>query len=289
MILRSFLFVPADSEKKLLKARTSGADALIVDLEDSVVPENRARARGMVREFLSDRPASSVWLRINPLNTADSDLDLALAAAAPAGLVIPKVEEVKALRSLDSRLTEIECMHGLPEGGIKVMPIATETPRAVLGLSEYRNTPPRLAALTWGAEDLSAALGAVTNRNADGDLMLTYRMVRSLALIAAAAAGVPAVETLYPDFRDMGGLEYMARAARREGFAGMLAIHPDQIPAINAAFTPSADDVAQARRIVAAFEGGRGVVSLDGHMLDRPHLTQAQNILALSDALKRAR
>jgi citrate lyase subunit beta / citryl-CoA lyase len=288
MILRSFLFVPADSDKKLLKARTSGSDALIVDLEDSVVPEKRVRARGMAREFLSDRPMSSVWLRINPLNTADGDLDLALAAAAPAGLVIPKAEDVEALRSLDCRLTEIERRHNLPEGGIKVMPIATETPRAVLGLSEYRNPVPRLAALTWGAEDLSAALGAVTNRTDDGDLVFTYRVVRSLALIAAVAAGVAAVETLYPDFRDMGGLEHAARQARREGFTGMLAIHPDQIPAINAAFTPSDDDVAQARRIVAAFSTGIGVVSLDGRMLDRPHLTRAQNILALAEAHKRA-
>ncbi|MDE2184626.1 MAG: CoA ester lyase [Alphaproteobacteria bacterium] len=287
MIPRSFLFVPADSEKKLLRARSAGADALILDLEDSVLPENRGRARGLAREFLADRPRSSVWLRINPLDGGDSSADLALASAGPAGLVIPKLEEIAALHALDTRLTAAEQAAGLPHGGIKVMPIATETPRAVLGLSEYRNAPPRLAALTWGAEDLSAALGAVTNRNADGDLAFTYRVVRSLALIAAVAAGVPAIETLYPDFRDMSGLDQVARLARREGFSGMLAIHPDQIPAINGAFTPSAEDVALARRIVAAFAGGQGVVSLDGKMLDRPHLVQAQRVIETAEALER--
>ena len=287
MILRSLLFVPADSEKKLAKARTSPADALILDLEDSVAPENRVRARAMVREFLKDRHPQSVWVRINPVAGADYRLELAeVGAAAPAGLVVPKPDSPEVLRQLDRDLTNVEIACGLPQGGIKLMPVATETPLSVLNLAEYRNPPPRLAALTWGAEDLSAALGAATNRETDGALTFTYRMVRSLALIAAKAAGVPAIETLLADFHNAKGLEQTARTARRDGFSGMLAIHPDQVEIINTAFTPSTDDIAHARLVVAAFAGGAGVASLDGKMLDRPHLLQAQNLLTLADALQ---
>ena len=285
MILRSFLFVPADSEKKLAKARTSPADALILDLEDSVAPENRARARGLMREFLQAGHRQSLWVRINAVGSGDYRADLAEAAASsPAGLVVPKPDSPDVLRTLDRDLTELEMTNGLPQGGIKVIPVATETPAAVLGLMDYRTPPPRLAALTWGAEDLSAALGAATNREPDGDFVFTYKVVRSLALIAAKAAGVAAVETLHADFRDAAGLERVARTARRDGFSGMLAIHPDQVGIINAAFAPSAGDVAQARRVIAAFAGGAGVASLDGRMLDKPHLMQAQNVLALAEA-----
>jgi len=288
MILRSLLFVPADSEKKLAKARAVPADALILDLEDSVAPANRAKARVLAREFLSEKHSQSLWVRVNPVGSADYKLDLAeIAATAPAGLVVPKPDSPDALRALDRDLTEIEIAHGLPRGDIKLIPVATETPRAVLSLMDYRDPPPRLAALTWGAEDLSAALGAATNREADGEFAFTYELVRSLALIAAKAAGVAAIETVHADLRDAKGLERVAKTARRDGFSGMLAIHPDQVEIINAAFTPSPEELAEAARIVAAFTGGAGVTSLDGNMLDAPHLKRAQNILALAEALRR--
>jgi len=286
MILRSLLFVPADSEKKLAKARAVPADALILDLEDSVAPDNRAKARALVCEFLKEKSAQSIFVRINPVGSADYKADLAEIAAV-AGLVVPKPDSPDALRALDRALTQIENAHGLAPGGIKLIPIATETPAAVLSLMDYRNPPPRLAALTWGAEDLSAALGAATNRDADGEFAFTYKMVRSLALIAAKAAGVEAIETVHADMRDAKGLERVARTARRDGFSGMLAIHPDQVEIINAAFTPSPEDVAEAGRIVAVFAGGAGVTSLDGNMLDAPHLKRAENILALAESLKR--
>jgi citrate lyase subunit beta/citryl-CoA lyase len=286
MILRSLLFVPADSEKKLAKARTSPADALILDLEDSVAPENKVKARALAREFLKENHPHAVWVRINAVGSAGYRAELTeIAAAALAGLVVPKPDAPDELRILDRDLAEIEKAHGLPQGGIKIIPVATETPRAVLSLMDYRNPPPRLAALAWGAEDLSAALGAATNREADGEFAFTYRMVRSLTLIAAKAAGVAAIETLHAAFRDAKGLERVAQTARRDGFSGMLAIHPDQVEVINAAFTPSTEEVAQAGRVVAAFAGGVGVASLDGRMLDTPHLTQAQNLLALADAI----
>jgi citrate lyase subunit beta/citryl-CoA lyase len=286
MILRSFLFVPADSEKKLAKARTSPADALILDLEDSVALENKLKARALAREFLKEEHRQAIWVRINAVGGADYRAELTdVAAAAPAGLIVPKPGSPDVLRVLDRDLTKVEKIHGLPQGGIEVIPVATETPRAVLSLMDYRDPPPRLAGLTWGAEDLSAALGAATNREAEGEFAFTYRMVRSLTLIAAKAAGVAAIETLHAAFRDAEGLERIARTARRDGFSGMLAIHPDQVEVINAAFTPSSEEVAQARRIVGAFAKGAGVASLDGRMLDKPHLKQAQTLLALADAL----
>jgi citrate lyase subunit beta/citryl-CoA lyase len=287
MILRSLLFVPADSERKLEKARASKADAVILDLEDSVAPKNRPRARDLLREFskaVVSGPA--LWVRINPLDSADcaGDLDTVIAAK-PAGVVVPKADSPGTLRELDRELSQRERAHDLPEGSIRVIPVATETPAAVLSLFEYRNPPPRLQALTWGAEDLSAALGAATNRDEHGEFGFTYKVVRTLCLIAAKAAGVDAIETLHADFRDGAGLERVARTANREGFTGMLAIHPDQVDIINAAFTPSPDDVVHARRVVEAFAGGAGVASIDGKMLDQPHLKQAQHILRVHETL----
>ena len=291
MILRSLLFVPADSERKLEKARGSNADALILDLEDSVAAQNRPRARELVREFAksaSSHPA--LWVRINPPGSADcnDDLDSAVHAKV-SGLVVPKAESPDALRALDAELTRRERAQGLPEGAIGLLPVATETPAAVLALGEYRNPPPRLRALTWGAEDLSAALGAATNRDETGAFAFTYRVVRSLCLIAAKAAGVDAIETLHADFRDRAGLEHAARTAQRDGFTGMLAIHPDQVDIINGAFTPSSADIEHARRVVAAFADGAGVASLEGKMLDQPHLKQAQHILGVHEALSGSR
>jgi citrate lyase subunit beta/citryl-CoA lyase len=287
MILRSFLFVPADSEKKLAKARGSAADALILDLEDSVAAENRPRARSMVREFLREQHPQAIWVRVNPLDSSDFVPDIeAIVPGAPAGLVIPKPDGPYVLNVADAHLITQETEAGLPLGSIKLMPVATETPIAVLSLGEYRSPPPRLAALTWGAEDLSAALGGAGNRDDNGEFLLTFKIVRTLCLIAAKAAGVEAIETLHANFRDPAGLDRAARAAQRQGFSGMLAIHPDQVETINEAFMPSATDVEHARKVVAAFESGAGVASLDGRMLDQPHLKQARHVLALAEHLR---
>ncbi|MGZ5939034.1 MAG: HpcH/HpaI aldolase/citrate lyase family protein [Rhizomicrobium sp.] len=288
MILRSLLFVPADSEKKLAKSKSSPADALILDLEDSVAPENRIKARGLARDFLNDAHRQSIWVRINPVSSPDFVADMeAVVASAPAGLVVPKPDGPQDLLKLDAHLITLETKAGLPQRSIKLLPVATETPTAVLSLQDYRNAPPRLAALSWGAEDLAAALGAATNRDDNGEFLFIHKMVRALVLIAAKAAGVDAIETLHADFRDMKGLERAARLAQREGFSGMLAIHPDQVEPINAAFTPSAADIEHATKVVAAFAGGAGVASLDGKMLDQPHLKQARHVLALAEALRR--
>ncbi len=286
MILRSLLFVPADSEKKLAKAKSSPADALILDLEDSVTPQNRAHARGLVREFLKETHAQSVWVRINPLGSDDFIRDVeAVVASNPAGLVVPKPDGPHVLNVIDAHLILRETNANIPHGSIKLLPVATETPTAALSLQDYRSPPPRLAALTWGAEDLAAALGAAANRDGSGEFLFVHKMVRAMVLLAAKAAGVDAVETLHADFRDMAGLENAARAASREGFSGMLAIHPDQVPVINAAFTPSAADVEHAQKVIAAFSDGAGVASLDGKMLDQPHLKQAQHILQLAEQI----
>lgn len=288
MSARSLLFVPADSERKLAKGLASGADALILDLEDSVAAGRRPVARGLAREFLSTRRASAgpeLWVRINPVGSPDSLPDLVgVIAAAPDGLVVPKVEGPAALRILDHYLTALEHQHGLPPGGVKLLSVATETPAAVLGLSEYRTPPPRLTGLTWGAEDLSAELGASTNRDEAGGFAFTYRVARSLCLLAARAGDVAAYDGVYADYRDGAGLEVAAVAAQREGFDGMLAIHPDQAPIINAAFQPSEADLAFARRVVAAFtESEGGVIGLEGKMLDMPHLKQAEKVLRRAD------
>lgn len=285
MILRSMLFVPADSERKLEKAKSSPADALILDLEDSVAAERRPFARGLIQEYArSWTGRASLWVRINPVGSADYPADLeAVAKAGPAGIVVPKPDSPDTLRALDRDLSPAETKYGAMTGAIRVIPVASETPAAALNLGEYRNPPPRLEALTWGAEDLSAALGASTNRDESGTFAFTYRMVRSMCLLAAKAAEVEAIDTLYADFRDRDGLERYARTAQREGFTGMLAIHPDQVETINAAFTPSAADVEYALRVVAAFAQGAGVASLDGKMLDQPHLKQAKHVLALSE------
>ena len=290
MILRSFLFVPADSERKLAKSKASPADALILDLEDSVTPDNRPKARGLARDFLKEKHRQSLWVRINPVGGADFVADMkAVVGSAPAGLIVPKADGPQDLLTLDAHLITLETEAGLPQRSIKLLPVATETPTAVLSLQDYRSPPPRLAALSWGAEDLAAALGAATNRDEAGEFLFIHKMVRALVLIAAKAAGVDAVETLHADFRDAKGLERAARQAQREGFSGMLAIHPDQVEAINTAFTPSAADVAHAKKVVAAFASGAGVASLDGKMLDQPHLKQARHVLALAQALHRGR
>lgn len=290
MILRSFLFVPGDSEKKLGKGAPSGADALILDLEDSVAPSRKALARDMVADYLHaagpSRPAE-LWVRINPMSEGGLDDLVAVVRAAPDGLVVPKVDHPSDLERLSLMLDALERRDGV-KTPIKLLPVATETARAPFGLGAYADTHlPRLYGMTWGAEDLATALGASTNKGPDGAWAFTYRMVRSHCLLAAKACGVAAIETLYADFSDEAGLKADCMAALREGFTGRIAIHPAQVAAINAAFTPTDADVAHARRVVAAFaeNPGTGVVGLDGKMLDIPHLKQAENVLAQMSAI----
>ncbi len=283
---RSFLFVPADSERKLAKAADSGADALIIDLEDSVEAGERPAARERLQSFLADRHAPDCWGRINPLDSEDAMLDLRAAMrGAPAGIVLPKAAGADDVRRLDELLGALEAEHGRPVGRTLVLPIVTEHPAALFRVHEYAGAGERLFGLTWGAEDLSAALGASANRGDDGRWLPPYEFARSLCLFGAAAAGVAAIDTVHTNFADEEGLARQAAAARRDGFSGMLAIHPAQLGAINAAFTPTDDEVARARRIVALFAAhpAAGTLGLDGEMLDRPHLVRAQRILALAD------
>jgi len=288
VIARSLLFVPGDSERKLAKSAAAGADVLILDLEDSVAAERRPQARALVRAQLEAQAggASALWLRINPLDTEDALLDLAACLpAGPAAVMLPKLRRPADVDVLGHYLDALEVQAGIERGATGIVPVATETPEALLDM-DFRGCSARLRGITWGAEDLSTALGASGNRDADGQWSFTYRLARSRCLVAARAAGVAPIDTVYADFRDPEGLRAGAELARREGFTGQLAIHPDQVPVINRAFTPSADEVAHARRVIAAFEAapGAGTVSLDGHMLDMPHLKQARQILALAGA-----
>jgi len=288
MIPRSLLFVPADSEKKLAKGLSSQADALILDLEDSVSPDRKGLAREMARDFVeANRAGPALWVRINPLAQGGLDDLVAIVRARPAGLVIPKPDGPADLVALSLMLDALEARDGV-EAKIPLLPIATETPRAVLSLAAYAEVAvPRLAGITWGAEDLAAALGARANRGPDGALDLTYRLARSSCLLAAKAAGVAAIDTVWTDFSDAAGFAADCAAGAREGFAGRMAIHPNQVAVINAAFTPSADEIAHARMVVEAFAAspGAGVVNLGGRMFDVPHLKQARALLAQAEAL----
>ena len=281
---RSWLFVPGDSERKMTKAAACGADVLILDLEDSVAAENTATARGLVREYLksrTDRQGQKLWVRINPLATPMALADLAgVMPGAPDGILLPKPDSAGEVATLGHYLDAFEAASGLEIGTTRIMPVATETALGMFQLGAYRGLTPRLAGLTWGAEDLAAALGAGTNRRADGAYAHTYEMARSLCLLGAVAAGVPAIDTITGDFRDKDLIERETQDGRRLGFRGKIAIHPDQVEIINRAFTPTEAELEQARRIVAAFAtAGTGTVGLDGQMLDMPHLKQAQNLL----------
>jgi len=283
---RSYLFVPADSERKMKKATQVGADALILDLEDSVAADARPAARQLCRGYLEDH--DNCWVRINPLDTDDVALDLdAVLPAAPAGVMLPKSRGAADITQLTSMLAELEEMHGLDPGQTGILPICTETPAAIFNLGSYAGSSSRLAAMTWGAEDLSAAVGASTNRDVNGAWLPPYELARSLCLLGAHAAEVPAIDTVYTDFRDEKGLASYAANARRDGFSGMLAIHPAQVDVINRAFIPTAAELDRAARIVALFEEnpGAGTLGMDGEMIDRPHLVQAQRILQLAKRL----
>lgn len=286
--LRSLLFVPGDSEKKLAKADATGADALLLDLEDSVADTRKPAARDMVAAFLADRTGGRrrprLWVRINPLDTDHALADLVqIAAAAPDGIMLPKAGGPEDVARLSHYLDALEAQAGLAAGSIGIIPIATETADAPFRLGEYaRAALPRLTGITWGGEDLATALGASSNRDATGQFAFTYQLVRSLTLMAGHAAGVQAIDSVHVDFRDEDGFRAACRASRAEGFTGRLAIHPAQVPIINQCYMPSPEEVAHARRIVDAMakSDGAGAASLDGKMVDAPHLKQAERVLA---------
>jgi citrate lyase subunit beta/citryl-CoA lyase len=290
--MRSLLFVPADSPRKLAKAADSAADALIVDLEDSVAAGAKDAARKGAAEFLAARRASHgrqrLFVRINSLDSGlcDADLD-AVMSGRPDGIMLPKAAGGVDVQHLGAKLAVREAENDLPDGSTVILPIATETPAAIFALGSYAGASRRTCGLTWGAEDLSAALGAETSRLPDGAYTGPYHLARDLTLFAAAAADVDAIDTIFADFRDMAGLQAECAAARRDGFTGKMAIHPDQIAAINAAFTPTDAALAAARALVSAFarESGAGVVAIDGVMYDRPHLRRAEKLLARAKSL----
>ena len=268
---RSWLFVPADSEKKIAKALDSDADAIIFDLEDSVAPASKAAARDILKNLPQRTERPQLWVRINPIGSEFHRDDLHLIGVADIhGIVLPKAE---------GGWDVVELAHRT--GNIPVHAIVTETPASLFGMLSYRDPKSPLVAMSWGAEDLSAALGASSKYDSDGGLSFTYKLARSLCLAAAVAAGVQPVDGVFADFKDEEGLRTESEAARREGFTGKLAIHPAQVAVINAAFTPSGEEVRHAEEIVAAFEAhpDAGVLSVGGRMVDRPHLVQARRVL----------
>lgn len=300
--LRSLLFVPGDSARKQEKALGSQADALILDLEDSVNPANLPAARASVAALLAARPAGlhpaagdsaggpELWVRVNSPSSGllDEDLGAVSGARLPDGIVLPKISAAAEILAVADRLALIEKRLGV-DVRTRLLVIATETPGGLLALPQYPailgaapEASSRLAGLTWGAEDLSAALGASAQRESGGGLTFTFQLARTQCLLAASALGVQAIDGVHIDFRDLAGLARELAAARRDGFTAKLAIHPDQVAAINDAFTPSEAECLYARRVVAAFAAtpGAGVTSLDGRMIDRPHLIQAQRTLA---------
>lgn len=286
--MRSLLFVPADSEKKLAKGLESGADVLIVDLEDSVAPDNKAAARESAAAFIaSARGGPAIYVRVNDLSTGLTEADLdAVVGAAPAGIMLPKSNGAQDVGSLATKLRVCEARAGLPDGSIRILPIITETPVALFNAGNYRSVADRLSGLTWGAEDLSAEIGASATRDAEGAYTEVFRFARVTTILAAAAADVAAIDTVFPDFRDLDGFRRDCEDGARDGFTGRMAIHPAQVPVINEVFTPSAEAVAHARAVVDAFvaAGNPGVVGIDGKMYDRPHLKRAERLLVRAKA-----
>ena len=285
MNARSWLFAPGDSERKMEKATAGVADIVILDLEDAVADAEKPKARAMVAAFLAANAnqRARLWVRINPIQGPYALADLAaIMPAAPGGIMLPKPRGRADAELLDHYLTAFEAAAGITPGTTKVMPLVTEAPESMLAIGSYAGVP-RVAAMSWGGEDLATALGAIDNRNEAGGYDFTYELARSLCLVAAAAAGVPAIETIHGDFKDEAGLRKRAAAVRRAGYRGMLAIHPAQIDVINAAFTPSTQEIASAQEIVDLFAAnpGVGTIGHKGAMLDRPHLDRAQAVLAL--------
>lgn len=283
-MMRSMLFVPADSDRKLSRAATAGADALILDLEDSVLPERKALARGLMKEFVggaTDR--SRLWVRVNDLASGELIEDLAaVVAAQPVGIVLPKIHGPEDLATVSGRLDALQAANGDAPDTLLITVLA-ETPSAVLRLSELVRQPQsRVAAVMWGAEDLSSALGAGGLRSPDGHWRPVYEYARTQSLLTAHALGAEAIDTVYVDFYDWEGLRESCDASRYDGFTGRAAIHPDQVPIINEAFSPSESELTHARRVVAAFESGAGAVSIDRKMYDIAHLKAARRLLDLS-------
>jgi citrate lyase subunit beta / citryl-CoA lyase len=292
--MRSLLFVPADSAKKLDSAMRSGADALIVDLEDSVAPDSKAKARESAAAFLKSAAQTAhrpyLIVRVNSLQTGLTDADLdAVVPAKPDAIMLPKAEGGASVMHADAKLAVREAISSLPDGRIKILPIATETAASLFLAGTFGGASARLLGLTWGAEDLSAELGAQTNRDAQGRFLDPYRLARALCLVGASAARVPAIDTVYVDFRNSDGFRRECEEALRDGFTGKMAIHPAQVPIINEVFTPSAEAIERAKAVVDAFTAspGAGVVNIGGVMFDQPHLTRAKQMLARTVAPKR--
>jgi citrate lyase subunit beta / citryl-CoA lyase len=283
---RSWLFAPGDSERKMEKATAGSADTVVLDLEDAVAEPQKPKARSMVTEFLKANTPhrARLWVRINPIQGPHALADLAaVMPAGPAGIMFPKPRGRGDAERLDHYLTAFEATAGTTIGSTRVMLLATEEPASMLAIGSYAGVP-RIAAMSWGAEDLATALGASDNRGEYAGYDFTYELARSLCLVAAAAAGVPAIETIHGDFRDDAGLRTRAARMRRAGFRGMLAIHPAQVDIINEAFSPTSEELAAAREIVDLFAAnpGAGTIGHKGAMLDRPHLARAQAMLALA-------
>lgn len=289
MKLRSLLFVPADSERKLARSLDCAADVLILDLEDAVAESRKPLARGMAAAFIAAHAAqcqARLFVRINPLDTPLAMADLAaITVPGLAGILLPKTRGAQHIVHLSHCLDALEARAEMSADPVRIVPVATETPQAMLDMTGFRAPLPRLAGVTWGAEDLSAAIGAVSNRDEDGAYAPLYQFANSMCLVAAAGAGVPAIDTLHADFRDTAGLADACKVSRRRGFRGRIAIHPDQVPVINAAYSPGDAELAHARRVVEAFAAApdAGTLSIDGVMIDRPHLTQARRTLDLAD------
>lgn len=283
MKMRSWLFAPGDSEKKMAKAAGGAADVVIFDLEDAVAPENKPAARGLVRDYLEAHPdqRERIFVRVNPLDGPYTLHDLAaVMPGRPGGIMLPKAYGRQDVEALDKYLSALEAANDIELGATPVIVLVTEVAESMFHAGDFKGAP-RLVAMTWGAEDLADSIGAQSNRNPDGSFAFTYELARSLALLGASAAGVPAIETIQADFRDTEGLKARAEGVRRAGFKGMLAIHPAQVEVINEAFTPSAEEIAEAEEIVALFEAnpGAGTIGWKGGMLDRPHLSRARQLL----------
>jgi citrate lyase subunit beta/citryl-CoA lyase len=288
--MRSLLFVPGDSEKKLEKGFGAGADVVIVDLEDSVAAAHKPSARNIAARFIAghgQQTRSAIYVRVNDLSTGLTDDDLAaLVPAKPDGIMLPKSNGGQDVQQLSAKLRVHEAENGLPDGAIKILPIITETAAGVLAATTYAMASARLAGVTWGAEDLSAAIGARAARDEENRYTDVFRFARTMTILAASAAEVVAIDTVFPNFRDIAAFEAECAEAERDGFSGKMAIHPAQVPVINAAFTPSAEAVKHSLAIVQAFEaaGNPGVVGIDGKMYDRPHLRLAERLLARASA-----
>ncbi|GAA2867894.1 citrate lyase subunit beta/citryl-CoA lyase [Aminobacter niigataensis] len=288
--MRSLLFVPGDSEKKLERGFSSGADVVIVDLEDSVAPDNKGHARGVAADFIASRrrtTRSSIYVRVNDLSTGMTDDDLrAIVPIAPDGIMLPKSNSGADVQHLSTKLRVHEAENGLPDGAIRIIPIITETAAGTLATASYAGASARVAGLTWGAEDLSAAIGARATRDGQGRYTDVFRLARALTVLAASAAEVAAVDTVFVNFRDHEGLRTESLEAERDGFTAKMAIHPDQVAIINEAFTPAKEAVEHAQAVVAAFRqaGNPGVVGIGGQMYDRPHLRRAERLLARAEA-----